>query len=205
VDTGAIRAISEGPQSISFAAMAARQALAKVVLEDPAVAACRVHRRRRHNVTLNSGRMLINLKPRAERSISAVDVIRLQPKLANVEGVTLYMPTGAGPVDRGPRQPYAISIHRRVHRPEEVGVWVHKLVDRLQQLPRIATWRAICRIRVASIRQVRPGYRSRLGLTPAAIDSAQLVRATSRVDDLRNQSVSRRARGEARIPAGPVR
>ena len=43
------------------------------------------------NSTLN-GRILINLKPLEERKISASDVIRrLQPKLAKVEGITLYM------------------------------------------------------------------------------------------------------------------
>ena len=44
------------------------------------------------NTTLNSGRILINLKPLAERKISASDVIRrLQPELAKVDGITLYM------------------------------------------------------------------------------------------------------------------
>jgi multidrug efflux pump len=41
-DTGVIQGISEAPQSISFAAMSERQqALAKVILADPAVKACR--------------------------------------------------------------------------------------------------------------------------------------------------------------------
>ncbi|MBI2319192.1 MAG: efflux RND transporter permease subunit, partial [Betaproteobacteria bacterium] len=93
-DTGAIQGISEAPQSISFAAMAERQqALARAVLEDPAVESLSsfigvdgV------NATLNSGRMLINLKPLKERSVSAVEVIRrLQPRLARVEGIALYM------------------------------------------------------------------------------------------------------------------
>src|SRR5512144_920427 len=62
-DTGAIQGISEAPQSISFAAMAERQqALAKVVLEDPAVASLTSFIGvDGTNATLNSGRMLINL------------------------------------------------------------------------------------------------------------------------------------------------
>jgi multidrug efflux pump subunit AcrB len=41
---------------------------------------------------LNSGRILINLKPLAARKISASDVIRrLQPELAKVPGITLFM------------------------------------------------------------------------------------------------------------------
>jgi multidrug efflux pump len=66
-DTGVIQAISEAPQSISFSAMAERQqALARVVLQDPAVESLSSFIGVDGiNATLNSGRMLINLKPRA--------------------------------------------------------------------------------------------------------------------------------------------
>ena len=65
-DTGVIQGISEAPQSISFAAMAERQqALAKAILEDPAVESLSSFIGvDGTNTTLNSGRMLINLKPR---------------------------------------------------------------------------------------------------------------------------------------------
>ena len=44
------------------------------------------------NTTLNSGRILINLKPLAQRRINATAVMRrLQPELAKVDGITLYM------------------------------------------------------------------------------------------------------------------
>src|SRR5438270_7943323 len=44
------------------------------------------------NVTGNSGRIQINLKPRDQRSNAASYIIRrLQPELAKVEGITLYM------------------------------------------------------------------------------------------------------------------
>ena len=64
-DTGAIQGITEAPQSISFAAMAERQqALAAVILEDPAVESLSSFIGvDGTNTTLNSGRMLINLKP----------------------------------------------------------------------------------------------------------------------------------------------
>ena len=93
-DTGAIQGISEAPQTVSFAAMAERQqALADVVLTDPAVASLTSFIGvDGTNATLNSGRMLINLKPKAQRDASASDIIRrLQPKLAEVDGITLYM------------------------------------------------------------------------------------------------------------------
>jgi len=93
-DTGAILGISEAPQSISFPAMAERQrALARVILEDPAVASLSSFIGiDGTNVTLNSGRILVNLKPLSERGVSATDVVRrLEPKLAAVDGIHLYL------------------------------------------------------------------------------------------------------------------
>ncbi|GFE60958.1 MdtB/MuxB family multidrug efflux RND transporter permease subunit [Geobacter sp. AOG2] len=93
-DTGAIQGISEASQSISFSAMAERQQeLARTILKDPAVESLSsfigidgV------NTTLNSGRILINLKPLEKRDASASEVIRrLQPELARISGITLFM------------------------------------------------------------------------------------------------------------------
>jgi multidrug efflux pump len=93
-DTGAIQGISEAAQSISFPAMAERQQeLARAILKDPAVESLSsfigvdgV------NTTLNSGRILINLKPLDERDADASQIIRrLQPELAKVAGITLFM------------------------------------------------------------------------------------------------------------------
>ncbi|HZV97912.1 MAG TPA: MdtB/MuxB family multidrug efflux RND transporter permease subunit [Methylophilaceae bacterium] len=93
-DTGVIQAISEAPQSISFSAMAERQqALADVILQDPAVASLSSFIGvDGTNTTLNSGRMLINLKPKAERADDVQGVMRrLQGQLASVNGISLYM------------------------------------------------------------------------------------------------------------------
>jgi len=93
-DTGSIQGISEASQSISFPAMAERQQqLARVILKDPAVESLSsfigvdgV------NTTLNSGRILINLKPLEERDASAEEIIRrLKPELAKVSGIALFM------------------------------------------------------------------------------------------------------------------
>ena len=64
------------------------------------------------NTTLNSGRMLINLKPLADRDVRARSVIRrLQNKLALVRHFALHA-TGTGPDHRGSGEPHAIPIHR---------------------------------------------------------------------------------------------
>src|SRR5690606_5321089 len=93
-DNSAIQAVTEAPQSISFSAMAERQqALAAKILEDPAVASLSSFIGvDGTNATLNSGRMLINLKPHAERDDSALEVIdRLRESAREVSGITLYM------------------------------------------------------------------------------------------------------------------
>ena len=93
-DTGVILGISEASQSTSFSGMAERQqALARVILRDPAVESLSSFIGiDGTNTTLNSGRIQINLKPLSERKANATDIIRrLQPELAKVEGITLYL------------------------------------------------------------------------------------------------------------------
>ncbi|HEX4603665.1 MAG TPA: multidrug efflux RND transporter permease subunit [Candidatus Angelobacter sp.] len=93
-DTGVILGISEGPENVSFTSMAERQQkLTKVILEDPDVASLSSFIGiDGTNTTQNSGRIQINLKPHEDRDTTASDIIRrLQPELAKVEGITLYM------------------------------------------------------------------------------------------------------------------
>lgn len=139
-DTGLIQGISEAPQSISFSAMAERQeALAKIVLQDPAVENLSSFIGiDGTNSTLNSGRMLITLKPLKplKHRIRVNDVIqRLQLKLAQVSGITLYMQ----PVqdlsidDRVTRAQYQYSLSS----PDQASVakWTQLLLNRLRSIP----------------------------------------------------------------------
>jgi multidrug efflux pump len=175
-DTGVIQAISEAPQSISFSAMAERQqALARVVLQDPAVESLSSFIGVDGiNTTLNSGRMLINLKPRAERRISASDVIRrLQQKLGDVAGISLYMQ----PVqdltieDRVSRTQYQFSVEDA--NPDELSLWVPRLVDRLRRIPGLVDVTSDLQDRGLQVYvEIDRDTASRLGVTPAAIDNA---------------------------------
>lgn len=92
-DTGVIQGISVAADSLSFPAMAERQqALADVVLTDPAVENLSSFIGiDGTNTTLNSGRILINLKPLDERLDASEVINRLQSKLKKVVGATLYM------------------------------------------------------------------------------------------------------------------
>ena len=174
-DTGVIQGISEARQSISFSAMAERQqALAQVILQDPAVESLSSFIGvDGSNTTLNSGRIQINLKPHDERKDNAAAVIaRLQQQLAQVEGITLYM-----------QAVQDLTIETRVSRtqyqftvedpdPAILSNWTPKLVARLHELPQLRD--------VASDLQdqglqanihIDRDTASRLGITPAMIDN----------------------------------
>ncbi|HEY0760604.1 MAG TPA: MdtB/MuxB family multidrug efflux RND transporter permease subunit [Acidisarcina sp.] len=93
-DTGVLLGISEAPQTVSFPTMAQRQQrLASVILQNSNVESLSSFIGvDGTNMTMNSGRIQINLKPRAQRKNTADEVIaQLQPELAKVEGVVLYL------------------------------------------------------------------------------------------------------------------
>jgi len=175
-DTGVIQGISEADQNVSFSAMAERQqAVAQVILQDPAVESLSSFIGVDGiNTTLNSGRILINLKPLAERKISASDVMRrLQPELAKVDGITLYMqPVQDLTVeDRVSQTEYQYTLEDA--NADELNQWTAKLVDKLQALPELRD--------VATDQQTHGAQASlvidrvtasRLGITPQAIDNA---------------------------------
>lgn len=139
-DTGVIQGISEAPQSISFAAMSERQQrLSAVLLQDEAVQSVSSQIGvDGDNPTLNTGRMLINLKPFAQRDVSAAEVInRLRPELDKVLGIQLFMQ----PVqdlsieDRVSRTQFQFSLESADE--QELQTWVPKLVAKLQSLPQL--------------------------------------------------------------------
>ena len=139
-DTGVILGISEAPQSVSFPAMAQRQrALAQAILDDPAVETLSSFIGiDGTNVTLNSGRILITLKPLEERRASGREIIdRLRPKLAEVTGITLYLqPVQDLTVeDRVSRTQYQYSLENPSV--DELNTWAPRLVERLRAQPEL--------------------------------------------------------------------
>src|SRR6202007_2215619 len=92
-DTGAIQAITEAPQSVSFESMAQRQqALAEAILQDPAVDSLSSQIGVDGvNQSLNAGRMTINLKPLSDRSDLATVLARLKQRALEVPEITLYL------------------------------------------------------------------------------------------------------------------
>jgi multidrug efflux pump len=173
-DTGVILGISEAPQSISFPALADRQqALAKVILKDPDVVSLSSFIGvDGTNMTPNSGRIQINLKPRDERKADSTEIIRrLQPQLDQVQGITLFMqPVQDLTVeDRVSRTQFQYTIEDADAK--ELAQWAPRLVDKLKSLSQLRD--------VASDQQdqglqanlvIDRDTASRLGILPQQID-----------------------------------
>jgi len=175
-DTAAIQGISQAPESISFTAMAVRQqALGRVILADPAVKSLSSFIGiDSSNSTLNSGRIMINLKPLSQRDASASEVIqRLKVKLVQVSGIQLFMqPVQDLTVEyQISRTQYQLSLEDADA--DILRTWVPKLV---QQLAKESTF-----VDVTSDQQERGlqayvdidrALAGRLGITSLAIENA---------------------------------
>ena len=174
-DTGIIQGISQAPPTIGSKAMAQRQQeIAKVILNDPAVQSLSSFiGADGTNITTNSGRMSINLKPLNQRDLNASDVIRrLQGKLNDVQGIQLFMqPVQNITVDdRVSRTQYQYTLED----PDanELNDWTNRFVTRLRQLPEledVATDQQPGGLAVA-LAIDRPTA-SRLGIAPTTIDN----------------------------------
>ncbi|HUL18151.1 MAG TPA: MdtB/MuxB family multidrug efflux RND transporter permease subunit [Steroidobacteraceae bacterium] len=175
-DTGVIQAITEASQSVSFADMSRRQAqLAAAILKDPDVVSLSSFIGvDGTNITLNSGRMLINLKPVSQRSQNASAIIRrLQRQAAQVTGISVYMQPiqDLSIADTVSRTQYQFVLEDA--NPEEFNTWVPRLVAKLQTLPQLED--------VASDQEnqglsayltIDRDTAGRFGITPATVDNA---------------------------------
>ena len=175
-DTGVIQAISEAPQSISYAAMAERQqALAKVILEDPDVQSLSSFIGvDGTNTTLNSGRILINLKPQDQRASDIAAVMRrLKESTASLQGITLHMQpvqdlTIEGTVSRAQYQFILEDANGT-----ELAEWTPRLIDQLRKLPQLADVSSDLEAHGLSVFvDIDREQAARFGITPATIDNA---------------------------------
>ena len=175
-DTGLIQAITEAPESVSFRAMSERQqALAAAILKDPDVESLSSFIGvDGANNTLNSGRILINLKPHEERAADISTTIRrLKRETARVDGITLYMQ---------PVQDLSIddTVSRTQYRfilqdanPAELAEWVPKVVDKLATLPQLEEVTSdASALGLSAYIDIDRDTAGRFGITPATIDNA---------------------------------
>ena len=173
-DNAAIQVVTDAPQSVSFAAMAERQqALAAKILEDPTVRSLSSFIGvDGTNATLNSGRMLVNLKSHEERRETANQIIdRLRVAVRDVSGITAYFQ----PVQE-------LTIEDRVSRtqfqftltcPDEqlLQEWVPQLIAALEEVPALSDVASDLQNRgLQAFLEIDRDAASRLGVTMADID-----------------------------------
>jgi multidrug efflux pump len=175
-DTGVIQAISEAPQSVSYAAMAERQQqLASAILKDPDVDSLSSFIGvDGTNTTLNSGRILINLKPHDQRKSDIAAVMqRLKDRTASLTGVTLYMQPVQDLTIEGTVSRTQYQFILQDADPAQLAEWTPKLVDRLNQLPQLADVASdISQQGLSVFVEIDRDQAARFGITPATIDNA---------------------------------
>ncbi|WP_182266772.1 multidrug efflux RND transporter permease subunit [Stenotrophomonas maltophilia] len=136
-DAGLVQGISEAPQAISFQAMRERQqALAAAIEADQAVASVSSYIGvDGNNATLNTGRLLIELKPHGDRDGAAVVMARLQQRVSKIPGITLYLQPvqELGIEDRISRTQYQFTL--TTPDLETLERWTPKLLQALRQQP----------------------------------------------------------------------
>ncbi len=175
-DTGLIQGISEAPQSISFSAMADRQqVLATAILQDADVASLSSFIGvDGTNMTLNSGRLLINLNPHDARNADVTEIIqRLKQKAQSVSGISLYMqPVQDLTIDSTvSRTQYIFALQDS--NPDELAEWTPRLVDKLKQLPQFADVTSDLEAKGLTVFiDIDRDTAGRFGITPATIDNA---------------------------------
>ena len=136
-DTGQIQVTTEAAEDISFTAMMERQErVAAIFQADPNVASVGAFVGvGGPNATQNSGRLFINLKPRAQRESMKATVEELRKKLRAVPGVAVYMrPVQnlqlGGKVSKSRYQYVLQSVSA-----DALGEWANKLQVRLRDDP----------------------------------------------------------------------
>ncbi len=175
-DTGAVQGITEATQSTSFAAMAERQqALAQILLQDPAVASLTSFIGvDGPNNSLNTGRMTINLVPKDQRDAPLADILaRLTQASQGVSGMRLYVQAAQdlSLEDRVARSPYRFLMSG----PDtaQLGEWSQRLQARLRGHPALSEVASDWQDQglQAYVRIDREAA-SRLGVSVLAIDNA---------------------------------
>jgi multidrug efflux pump len=174
-DTGMIQAVLEAPQSVSFKAMAGLQReAAEAILRDRDVESVSSFIGvDGDNPALNSGRFLINLKPRSARDSSASGVIlRLQKEVSGIPGIALHMqPVQDLTIDSSiSRAQYNFILQDPDS--DRLNAWVPKLMQRLAERPELASVASDLQSQgLAADLIIDRATAARFGITPASIDN----------------------------------
>jgi multidrug efflux pump len=174
-DTGFIQGYTQAGPTVSFAEMSRRQeALASALRGDPDVESLSSFIGvDGTNTTLNSGRILINLKDKGERSDIAVTVRRLLDAAHGVPGIQLYLQpvqdlTIDSTISRAGYQFVLEDASTAV-----LNQWVPRLMERLSKTPELANVSTNFLDRgLSATVTVDRDTAARFGVTAATIDNA---------------------------------
>jgi hydrophobe/amphiphile efflux-1 (HAE1) family protein len=176
-DTGVLRGTTEAAQDVSFPAMVRLQSrVARIVLDDPAVATLGsfIGGGGGGGSTVNNGSMFITLKQRPERRVSVDQVInRLRPKLAQVEGITLFLQPVQDVRVGGRFSKAQFQYALQTASLDELNYWCNALVKQLRQSNRLRD--VSSDLQTSGLQAnvvVDRDAAARLGVSPLAIDNA---------------------------------
>ena len=173
-DTGLVQAVVETSQEVSYGRMGAiQQQLAGELLKDPDVVSMTgfigVDGT---NTSLNQGRLLINLKPKGDRSASQTAILdRLRQRAQSVAGVTLYLlPVQDLTIDAtAGRTQYQFSLEGADQ--AEVNDWANRITARLSTLHQLRNVAADVQDQgLSAYVDINRDTAARLGVTPATVD-----------------------------------
>jgi multidrug efflux pump len=175
-DTGMVQVITEAPQTISFGEMATRQqAVVDAVLQDPAVdTVSSFIGIDGVNVTLNNGRILINLKPKHARDSDIRKILnRLQTRTQPIEGITAYYQSVQDLTieNRISKTQYQMSVQDA--NADELALWVPHIVNRLREIHSLKDVASdIQNEGLQAYLEIDRSTAARMGITTVAIDNA---------------------------------
>ena len=130
-DTGLVRAVIEGPQDVSYAAMAdLAKRVGRVIQDDKQVAAVLVR-----VVGGNSGALFITLKPREERDAVSAMLARWRPRLKEIPGVQVYFTPVQNVSLGGKSGKSRFQYLLQSVRGDELGGWSDKLMAKMKAEP----------------------------------------------------------------------
>ena len=171
-DNGFLTGVSQASQDISFAAMKQRQEeLSNIVQADPAVESIAMFIGG-GGTALNSGRLYITLKPHDERDADAQHIIaRLRPKLATVEGATLYMQASQDMRLGGRATRTQFEFTLQDANLDELNHWAPKILAKMQTLPELRDVATDQQTEGTTLQlKINRDTAARYGITPQLID-----------------------------------
>ena len=175
-DTGVIQGITQAGQDISFDKMAnLQQELAAAVLQDVDVESLSSFIGvDGSNITQNSGRMLINLKPHGSRKSTASEIIRrIQQETNGVAGIALFMqPVQDLSIDTAvSATQYQFTLDNQDL--AQLQDWTPKVLQRLGRVPEIVDVASDLQSNGRAVMvNIDRASAARFGITPASIDNA---------------------------------